>query len=274
GPVQRDKLFFFFGYQDTIIRQDPAANSAATFVPTQAMINGDWSACPQDLTPLPANVKSQFVNNKIDPSLYDPASVKLAKLSPVSTAPCGNTSFGLITRVNEYEVVGRGDYQINDKNKLFGRYYRNHFYRPPSMNFTPNNILTSTQGGLDDADQSWAVGDTYLFSPTFVNQAHATVDRIGIHRFAHDYVDACELGDRLVCCGYTPHQSGFTVTNNFNVGPGTGGEATAHTTVMQLNDDVSWVRGKHQINFGGGGALSNMRFNGNVYAQTNWTFPN
>ena len=274
GPVKRDKLFFFFGYQDTITRQDPQANSSAIFVPTPAMIAGDWSACPQDLAPLPAAVKSMFVNNKINPALYDPASVKLAKLLPVSTAPCGNQSFGLITQVDQNEYVGRGDYQTSSKNTLFGRYYRNHFFRPPSMNFTPNNILTSTQGGLDDADQSWAVGDTYLFSPTLVNQAHATVDRIGIHRFAHDYVDACDLGAKLVYCGYTPHQSGFAVTGGFNLGPGTGGEAQAHTTVMQLNDDVSWVKGSHQINFGVGGAVSNMRFNGNVYAQTNWTFPN
>ena len=52
GPVKKDKLFFFFGYQDTITRQDPAANTSATFVPTAAMIAGDWSACPQDLTSL------------------------------------------------------------------------------------------------------------------------------------------------------------------------------------------------------------------------------
>ena len=132
----------------------------------------------------------------------------------------------------------------------------------------------SAQGGLDDADQSWAFGDTYLFGPTLVNQFRASVNRIGIHRFAHDYVDACDLGAKLVYCGYMPHQSGFTVTGAFNVGPGTGGEATAHSTPIQLNDDISWVKGSHQINFGGGGAVSKMLFNGNVYAQTNWTFPN
>ena len=274
GPVKKDKLFFFFGYQNTITRQDPAINPAATFVPTAAMVAGDWSACPQNLSSLPASVKSLFVNNQISPTLYDPAALKLAALLPKSSAPCGNTSFGLTTRVNEGSYVARGDYQTSQKNSLFGRYYRIHYFRPPAMNFTPDNILTSAQGGLDDADQSWAFGDTYLFGPTLVNQLRASVNRIGIHRFAHDYVDACDLGAKLVYCGYTPHQSGFTVTGAFNVGPGTGGEATAHSTPIQLDDDISWVKGSHQINFGGGGAVSKMLFNGNVYAQTNWTFPN
>jgi hypothetical protein len=274
GPVKKDKLFFFFGFQDTILRQDPVSNTAATFVPTAAMLAGDWSACPQDLTPLAANVKSLFVNNKVSPTLYDSAALKLAALLPKSVAPCGNTSFGIVTHVNETQLVGRGDYQTSAKNTLFGRYLRSHYFRPPSMTFTPDNILTSSQGALNDADQSWAFGDTYLVSPTIVNQARATVDRIGIHRYDSDYVSACDLGAALVYCGYVPHQSGFTVTGAFGVGPGTGGQAVAHTTPLQLNDDVSWVKGKHQINFGVGGEVSKMLFDGNVYSQTNWTFPN
>ncbi len=274
GPIKKDRLFFFLGLQNTLIRQDPVVNSAATFVPTAAMEAGNWSACPQDLSSLPAATKALFVNNQISPTLYDPASMKLASLLPTSTAPCGNTSFGLITQINQWEITGRGDYHTSDKNTLFGRYYRQHYFRPPSMQFTPDNLLTSTQGALDDADQSYAFGDTYTFSPTLTDQVRATVDRIGIHRFDNNYVSACDLGVALVYCGYVPHQSGFAVTGAFSVGPGTGGQAVAHTTPIQLNDDVSWVKGNHQINFGGGGEVSKMLFDGNVYAQTNWTFPN
>ena len=261
GPVVKNKLFFFFGYQDTITRQDPVANPTATFVPTAAMLGGDFTQCPST-----ASV------GKISPSLLDPASLKLAARLPLGTGPCGNTSFGLITQVNENQYVGRGDYQISAKDTLFGRYIRTHFGRPPSYSFTPDNILSTAQGGLDDADQSWVVGETHLFSSTLVNQFRASVDRIAVHRFSPNYVSVCDLGVNFYC-GYTPHQSGFTVLGAFSVGPGTGGEAAAHSTPMQINNDVSWVHGSHQINFGGGAEVSKMLFYGNVYAQSLWTFP-
>ena len=39
GPIMKNKLFFFGGYQGTTIRQDPADSLA--FVPTAAMLAGD-----------------------------------------------------------------------------------------------------------------------------------------------------------------------------------------------------------------------------------------
>ena len=172
GPVIKNKLFFFFGYQDTITRQDPAANTAAVFVPTAAMIQGNFSACPGDLSPavlagIPTAISSQIHNNQIPASLLDPASLKLAALLPATTSGCGNTGFGLLTQINENQYVARGDYQTSSKNTLFGRYIRSHFFRPPSYDFTPDNLLTSAQGALNDADQSWIVGDTYLISSTW-----------------------------------------------------------------------------------------------------------
>ncbi len=278
GPVVKNKLFFFFGYQDTITRQDPAANPTATFVPTAAMIQGNFSACPGDLSAavlagLPASISGQIHNNIIPASLLDPASLKLASLLPASSSPCGNTGYGLLTRINENQYIGRGDYQISQKDTLFGRYIRTHYFRPASITFTPDNLLTTSQGELDDADQSWVVGETHLFSPTLVNQFRASVDRLAVHRDEPSYVSACDLGVP-VYCGYVPHESGFAVTGAFSVGPGTGGPAHNHSTPLQLNNDVSWVHGNHQINFGGGGEVSKMLFYGNVYSQTNWTFNN
>src|SRR6266550_1904881 len=42
GPIVKNKLFFFGGYQGTTIRQDPA--NLQSFIPTAAIIAGDWTA--------------------------------------------------------------------------------------------------------------------------------------------------------------------------------------------------------------------------------------
>ncbi|HSR06489.1 MAG TPA: carboxypeptidase regulatory-like domain-containing protein [Bryobacteraceae bacterium] len=271
GPLKKDKLFFFFGYQGTITHQTSFIND---IIPTAAMIQGDFTACPSLVTG-----NSSFTSGKLNPGLqFDPASVKLAKLLPAATNGCGLSPLGLVTQVNEKQYVGRGDYQSSAKNTIFGRYLRSQYFRPPSIDITPSNILSSTQGGLDDADQSWTAGDTYLFSSTMVNQFRGSVDRLGIRRFDSDFVDSCDLGVQKVYCGYVPHQSTFNIgtagVNGFSVGPGTGGKADAHSTIFQLSDDVSWVHGSHQVNFGIGGSTYKMIFLGNVYAQGLWSFGN
>ena len=42
GPIRKDKLFFFGGYQGTRTRQQ--TNAVTSYVPTTAMLNGDFSA--------------------------------------------------------------------------------------------------------------------------------------------------------------------------------------------------------------------------------------
>jgi len=272
GPIKKDKLFAFFGYQGTKTRQTAFANN---FVPTAAMIGGDFTACPTILNGLSAANKALFTNNQINPNQFDPASVKMAKLLPTATNGCGLSPLGLPTNVNEGQIVSRVDYQSSEKNTIFARYLRTSYSRAPSLRFAPDNPLSSTQGGLEDADQTWTAGDTYLINSNMVNQFRGSVSRIGIHRFDDDFFDACDLGVP-VYCGYVPHQSTFSIgtagVNGFSVGPGTGGQAFAHSTLYQLNNDVSWVHGSHQINFGLGSSMYRMNFLGTVYAQGSWSF--
>src|SRR5438552_8509422 len=42
GPIKKDRVFFFAGYQGTTIRQDPM--DILGFVPTAAMLSGDFTA--------------------------------------------------------------------------------------------------------------------------------------------------------------------------------------------------------------------------------------
>src|SRR5262245_22113590 len=98
GPILKDKLFFFGGFQRTSLRSDGVQNTA--FIPTPAALAGDFTdlaspACNRgrQIT-LPAGLG--FVNNKISPSALNPVAVNIAKTLPVSTDPCGRTLYGLV----------------------------------------------------------------------------------------------------------------------------------------------------------------------------------
>ena len=67
GPVVRDRLFFFGGYQGTALRLTPASNIA--YVPTPAMLAGDFTALasPACNSGRQVALRAPFVNNRVDP---------------------------------------------------------------------------------------------------------------------------------------------------------------------------------------------------------------
>ena len=76
GPIKRDKIFFFGGFQGTIIRA--AATPTLTHVPTQSMLNGDFNPainanCFGKAITLAAPTATMpgFVGNKTSPSNYN-----------------------------------------------------------------------------------------------------------------------------------------------------------------------------------------------------------
>src|SRR5262249_24836318 len=120
GPIIKNKLFFFGGVQGTTIRADPA--NTQTFIPTAAMMAGDWStfasrACNggRQIT-----LSAPFVNNRIDPTLYNPQAKFIvnyngAKPFPTTADPCGLITLGTRTAENDGVYVGKFDYQKSAK---------------------------------------------------------------------------------------------------------------------------------------------------------------
>src|SRR6185369_10417581 len=72
GPILKNKLFFFGGFQGAKIRSDP--NDVREYVPTAAMLGGDFTAFASAACNSRGAVtlKAPFVNNRIDPSLLSP----------------------------------------------------------------------------------------------------------------------------------------------------------------------------------------------------------
>src|SRR5262249_54790964 len=85
GPILKNKLFFFGGYQEPTVRA--ARSESFGYVPTLQMMAGDFNTfnvCSNRTTPLPA----PFVNNTISPSVFSPAAVAFQKRLPATADPC------------------------------------------------------------------------------------------------------------------------------------------------------------------------------------------
>src|SRR5579862_1793895 len=100
GPIRKNKLFFFLGYQGTLIRSAPAATPAV--VPTPSMLAGDFRAYESQCFASPKTLAAPFVNNMLAPSQISPQAVNMAKHFPVGPEPCGNTTYTMIANQNEH----------------------------------------------------------------------------------------------------------------------------------------------------------------------------
>src|SRR5215472_2310624 len=124
GPVKKGKLFFFGGYQRTSLRSYGVQNTS--FIPTSAALAGDFTALASPVCnngaakTLPASLG--FVDNKISPTLLNRVSLNVAKTLPVPDDVCGRTLYGLVANQDENLVTAKVDYQISEKNSIFGRY--------------------------------------------------------------------------------------------------------------------------------------------------------
>ena len=108
GPIMKDKLFFFLGYQGTTVRQTPI--SSVAFVPTAQMLQGDFTTfvsapCQNGVArTLAAPFGTNGRPNTISPTLLSPAAVNISKRLPNPVNGCGLTLFGAITHENDHQA--------------------------------------------------------------------------------------------------------------------------------------------------------------------------
>ena len=268
GPVLKNKLFFFGGYQGTRTRSDPSDRTG--FVPTTDMLAGDFSKC----STFPANIIDfttglPFQGKQIPVSRFSQQSLKIVSQLPKAAGACGNTTFGPVQKTNEYQVVTRGDYQISQKHSLFARYMVTTYKLPPAYQFS-KNLLDTPTGGLDDIAHAATLGDTYLFTPTTVNQFRISMNRVSVLRFNNDYFSACDLGVNIYC--YVPHQTVVAVTGGPVIGTGTAIQASFVPSYYALSDDLHLVRGSHEISLGYSSFKYQQSQKANVFSAIGFNF--
>jgi hypothetical protein len=262
GPLVRDKLQFFLGYQATRNFQMPQPSTV--HVPTAAALLGDFSfletytdqpggGClvrPKGAAGPRKQLSSTFfdTSDHLKPSaVVSPAAKQILALVPVSTDPCGTVIMAVPNTGDEDQGISRVDLQINSKHTLFGRYFITDFRDPPI--YDGSNLLTTTKAGQFARNQSLVLGETYTLSPTMINSVHVTANRMAIFRGpAANVPNPASFGINVP--SPVANDLVISISNYFNVESGTATAGHFNNNSLQVAEDFDWSHGKHQIAFG------------------------
>jgi outer membrane receptor protein involved in Fe transport len=273
GPVVTGRMFFFGAYQGTRINVTPT--SFFQFVPTPAMMAGDFTAIasPECNAGRTITLRAPFVGNRVTPSLFSPAARNLQARLPQPINECGQVFFDRKTESLEHIGIGRVDYQLTNNHSIFGRYQLAQYGSEPDND--PDNVLAYANGPINDTIHSVVIGDTSLLGSSTVNSFRVAYNSTDIRKEYEPYFDHGTLGIRNVAIplpGFGP----YSVSGGFSMGPSGARPSKFSTTALQVGDDFSVVRGRHQLGVGAnfirsaidafsiGAGAGNFAFNGSA----------
>jgi hypothetical protein len=256
GPVWRNHTFFFGSYQGTRNRN---SNTSVVTVPTPEQARGNFGGINiYDPTKVVVGNRQQFANNVIPESRMDPVGRKIAALYPAPNQPgLVNNYAALVPQsddANQYDF--RGDHNFSERDKLFARFNKvdRNFLRG-GICPAPGNCgaqLTLPQSLTNDA-WSTAAGYTHVFSSNAVNEV-----RLGFSNNKNFLQSPAErpLFDEFGIKGVPQFDSltglpFFNLTSYSALGDRIQTPNPKEAEVFQINDNFSYFRGRHTMNFGG-----------------------
>jgi hypothetical protein len=209
GPFMKNKLFGFFNYEGTRIKQGVTRTST---VPLDNERVGDFSPAASAATGIQyATIYDPltgqpFPNNQIPQQRIDPVIAKLIALFPEPNV----TVNGKFPEVNNYfrnggaqddtdSYNGRVDWAPSSSNTVFGRYnYSNRFrFIPGYLGGLADGSSTSAWGRQYLKSHSLVLGWTHIFSASLVNDfrfgwvrnfSFAEQDPFALTQYAGDFV--------------------------------------------------------------------------------------
>jgi len=190
GPIKKNKTFFFVDFEKV---KSSSAVSGLVTVPTMAERQGDFSGLTnpiydpkQPLVPCPAPATPGTMcrplvqdGGVIPVGERDPIGMAVLNLypKPSNSNEFGNYNYTTLAQAPDYQFDIKLDHQINDKNRINGRYSRgwNNYTTPLTLgdSFDNDGIasgVTVAQNG--SFEYSWTV------NPRIIWTNHAAVDRV------------------------------------------------------------------------------------------------
>ncbi|MDX2151818.1 MAG: carboxypeptidase regulatory-like domain-containing protein [Bryobacteraceae bacterium] len=281
GPVYipkiydgRNKTFFFTDYAGL---REVRGLTYVNSVPTAKVRTGDFSEYPATIydprTTRVVNgviVRDPFPGNVIPRERINTVAANVASIYPLPTTTGNFNNFNSVANsdLEDNSWTGRIDHQFSTKNSLFGRFSRGLFKRdspqgqaacclptPPeaAQRFQLGPFVAGTQNTRLNT-MGLSINDTHLFAPNLLNEFRTGFARTVPFTFQSDFgVNAAEsLGIRGI------NVSEFTTgLPNINIQDFTGisgGPAflpvNPKETHWQIDDSISWTKGRHQLKFG------------------------
>jgi outer membrane receptor protein involved in Fe transport len=247
GPIVKDKVFLFFSYQGTRLRSDPQLTKQ--FLPTAAMRAGNFSSVA---TPIRDPLTGQpFPNNQVPLSRLSPVTQAFLKYLPDPGTADGSRFTGFSSRPDANEYTGKVDWNLS-RHRLSGRIYSNMYQRPFTANVQDYaSMYTSDAARTEQPYVQWTANDLYTISPSIINsftfsyRGRRTLNDWSAVTLPLSFVDA---GVKNIAVK-DPASVYISVSGGFLARPGWSYDKRDHD--YQFSDSATWIRGSHEIKFGG-----------------------
>ncbi len=265
GPVVRNRIFFLANFERTLDRK---TNQSVASVATDRMRAGDFSGAgvnrlifdplSRSFTTDAAGVERAvsampFAGNRIPMDRFNPVAVRLLEFFPAQNVPGDFLPRNYITNVarkqDSDQLNFRADWNQSAKSNWFARYsWGDELVEDPAV-FPQLGTVTDT------TVRQALLSNTYLFSTSIVNDA-----RFGWNNFENARVNnlafkrdvASELGvTGLFAANPASYGVPAIAVGQGVAGWGGGDPWVALNHTFQFVDNVSMVRGRHSIKFGG-----------------------
>ncbi len=280
GPIRRDRTHFFATYERT---QQVTGGTAQWTVPTALQRSGDFSQTfnaqgAQLLIFDPATTEGSsrlpFPNNVIPAARLDLVSRNIASFWPTPNRAgtiTGANNFTLNTRpsLDRNIIVTRGDHQINSTNQVMVRYfYAGSAQSTPGITAKPeaDTIASLTDQRTDNILGSWA----WNIRPNLLSDFRFGLVRreFANYRYGLNEGIAGQLGLRGVSGAAFPiiGVAGFQ---------GLGGAPFRYSNPLldyQIQESISWYRGRHAIKFGMEGRIGVFNDDTDTSSSGNFSF--
>ena len=260
GPILRNKLFFFASYQGS---RQAQAIPEKYFVPTAAERSGVFQACPVGAPCTAANTTS--IPLAALPPIFGPNTANSVNanffnykgsgnpLIPLPNSADGSYVFGLPSHNNGTQLVGRLDYQLNTKHRLFARTYVDHFVSPAVEQSTaaPYNLF-NTSAATKQYWETYAVGDTWTPTPNLVFETRVSFLNVISNQDAPQSASAYDYAAFGAKNFSEPIPTGIGITViGSTVPPSPAGRDRYPRTNFTVSEDAIYSKGPHEITIGG-----------------------